>query len=118
MAVSALAAMELKRLVQQGNQVGLARRYQQALAKVFASPWLLSTSEDRRSPITTGGGHPGAAAKLMYGYVDGVKRAIARDPNALRTFVEVSHLLKPSTAMFRPGMITAVLRARTTRKEK
>lgn len=116
MAVAALAAMELKRLFQAGNQVGLARRYQQALAKVFASPWLLSTSEDMRSPITTGGGHPGAAAKLMYGYVDGVKRAIAQDPNALCTFVEVSHLLAPSSTMFRPGMIAAVLRTRNNRK--
>lgn len=116
MAVAALAALELKHLLQQGNQPDLAQRYQRALAKVFASPWVLSTSEDMRSPLTQGGGHPGAAARLMYGYVDGVKRAIAHDQKALRTFVEVSHLLTPSTAMFRPGMIAAVLRARNNRK--
>ena len=112
MAVAALAALALKQAIQQGNQPGLAQRFQKTLAKVFAAPWVLATSEDMRSPYTEGGGHPGTAERLMYGYVDGIKRLIAQDPKALRTFVEVSHLLKPSTAMFRPGMIVGVLRTR------
>jgi hypothetical protein len=116
MAVAALTALALRQAIQHGNQPGMAQRFQKSLAKVFAAPWVLATSEDLRSPYTEGGGHPGAAERMMYGYVDGIKRLIAQDPKALRTFVEVSHLLKPSTAMFRPGMIAGVLRVRNKRK--
>ncbi len=109
MAVAAQAALALDQILQGGNQKDTAHRFQKALAKVFAGPWVLATSEDLRSPFTKGGGQPGAGDRLMYRYVDGVKRLIAQDPKALRTFVEVSHLLKPSTAMLRPGMILRVL---------
>ena len=88
----------------------MAQRFQKRLAKVFAGPWVLATSEDLRSPLTEGGRKPGTVDRLMYRYVDGVKKRIAQDPKALRTFVEVSHMLKPSTAMLRPGIVWGVLR--------
>jgi 2-polyprenyl-6-methoxyphenol hydroxylase-like FAD-dependent oxidoreductase len=116
MAVSAQIAFELGQALQQGNRPGLAQRYQKAVAKVFASPWVLATSEDMRSPLTEGGGQPGFSSRLMYGYVDRLKQLIAADPSALRTFVGVSHLLKPSTALFQPGMIVGALRV-TSRRE-
>jgi flavin-dependent dehydrogenase len=109
MAVAAQTAVALEQRLKGGQQPEMARRFQQAVANIFAGPWVLATSEDMRSPITVGGGHPGAVDRLMYRYVDGVKRRIARDPKALRTFVEVSHLLKPSSAMMRPGMVWGVL---------
>lgn len=112
MAVAALTAIELEKALREptGNRPGLGRRFQQRLAKVFAAPWLMATSEDLRSPFTEGGASGGAASRLMYGYIDGVKRAIAHDEHALRIFVEVTHLLKPSTAMFQPAMVAGVLR--------
>lgn len=110
MAVAAQAALALDQVLKDGNQRDTAQRFQKALAKVFAGPWVLATSEDLRSPYTKGGGQPGATDRLMYRYVDGVKRLIAQDEDALRTFVEVSHLLKSSTAMLRPGMVWGVLR--------
>ena len=116
MAVSAQVALELKQALQQGNRPGLAQRYQKALAKVFASPWVLATSEDMRSPATEGSGHPSISDRLMYGYVDRLKQLIAQDPKALRTFVGVSHLLTPSTALFQPRIIVGALRAKSRRE--
>jgi 2-polyprenyl-6-methoxyphenol hydroxylase-like FAD-dependent oxidoreductase len=112
MAVAALTALTLDKTLREsaGDQPALARRFQKALAKVFAAPWLMATSEDLRSPFTEGGASGGAASRVMYGYFDGVKRAIAHDKSALRIFVEVTHLLKPASAMFHPAMVTAVLR--------
>ena len=109
MAVAAQAALALDQVLRGGQQRETAQRFQKVLAQIFAGPWVLATSEDLRSPITVGGGHPGAVDRLMYRYVDGVKRRIAHDPKALRTFVEVSHLLKPSSAMLRPGMVWGML---------
>lgn len=110
MAVAALTALLLDQVLKDASkQRFVAHRFQKALAKVFAAPWLMATSEDLRSPFTQGGSTGGLGSRLMYGYIDGVKQFIAHDEDALRTFVEVSHLLKPSTAMFRPGMVTGVL---------
>ncbi len=111
MAVAAQAALALAQTLKDARpgQPGMAHRFQKTLAKVFAGPWVLATSEDLRSPYAKGG-QPGATDRLMYRYVDGVKRLITRDDAAMRTFVEVSHLLKPSTAMLRPGMVWGVLR--------
>jgi hypothetical protein len=116
MAVSAQVSFELRQALAQGNRPGLAQRFQKAVAKVFASPWVLATSEDMRSPLTEGGGQPGFSSRLMYGYVDRLKQLIAQDPSALRTFVGVSHLLKPEAALFQPGMLVGALRV-TSRRE-
>lgn len=117
MAVAALTALTLDRVLKDasGNQRDTARRFQQALSKVFAAPWLMATSEDQRSPFITGGPSGGMGSRLTYGYIEGVKRLIAHDRDALRTFVAVTHLLEPSTAMFRPGMVMGVLRQATRR---
>jgi len=111
-AVAALTALELEKTLREstGNRPDLGRRFQKALAKVFATPWLMATSEDLRSPFTVGGASGGMASRLMYSYFDGVKRAIAHDEHALRIFVDVTHLLKPSAAMFQPAMVAGVLR--------
>jgi 2-polyprenyl-6-methoxyphenol hydroxylase-like FAD-dependent oxidoreductase len=111
-AVAALTALELEKTLRESteNRPDLGRRFQKALAKVFATPWLMATSEDLRSPFTVGGASGGMASRLMYSYFDGVKRAIAHDEHALRIFVDVTHLLKPSAAMFQPAMVAGVLR--------
>ncbi|HKT39469.1 MAG TPA: FAD-dependent oxidoreductase, partial [Ktedonobacterales bacterium] len=120
MAVAALTALELDKALREStrNQSDLGLRFQKAVAKVFAAPWLMATSEDLRSPFTEGGASGGASNRLMYGYFDGVKRAIAHDEHALRIFVEVTHLLKPSTAMFRPAMVAGVLRRSVGRRSR
>lgn len=118
MAVAALTALALDQTLKDGarKQNEVARRFQRDLAKVYATPWLMATSEDLRSPFTVGGSAGGIGSRMMYGYFDGVKQLIAHDNNALRTFVEVSHLLKPATAMFRPAIALGVARQKTRRR--
>jgi hypothetical protein len=86
-----------------------ARRFQRRLARRVAVAWLMATNEDFRYPETEGG-RPGPMGWLMHRYLDGVLQLANHSPAALRTFIEVSHLLKPPLSLFRPDIALGALR--------
>ncbi len=75
MTVAALGALILDECLHQrfqydrGNLTGLTQRFQQRLAQVNATPWLMATGEDLRWPTTEGGQLDGMS-QLMYEYID------------------------------------------------
>ena len=89
---------------------GLAQRFQRKLARIHEPAWLLATGEDFRYP-TTAGGRPGPSMRLLQRYIDRVIRATAEDPIVLRAFLEVWHMLKPPSALLRPGLAFRVMAA-------
>jgi 2-polyprenyl-6-methoxyphenol hydroxylase-like FAD-dependent oxidoreductase len=87
---------------------GLARRFQRALAQGLSGPWLLATGEDYRVPQTEGP-KPSPALRAVHAYADRVAVAAARHPQVFRTYLEVTHLLKPPAALFSPSVMARAL---------
>lgn len=112
MTTAALGAMALEKCLREqrnGNTIGLAQRFQKKLAKANATPWLLATGQDLRVRGTEGG-TPGLTTRLTHRYMDRALPLSTRDTAVRQTFLEVFHMLKPSTALFRPGIALRVLR--------
>ncbi|MDP9356295.1 MAG: pyridine nucleotide-disulfide oxidoreductase, partial [Chloroflexota bacterium] len=74
-----------------------------------ATAWLMATGEDLRYPETAGA-RPGVPTRLLQRYADGVLRAAMEDRRANAAFLDVLNLLAPPAALFRPGVLAAVLR--------
>lgn len=109
--VAALEAQTLDKCLHQHsnrNSKGFARQVQKQLATVHAVPWIAATSEDYRSPGTEGG-KPDFVTRLMHRYMDGILKLAMNNTDVYRTFLEVMHMLKPSTALFHPRIIFQVL---------
>ncbi len=116
MTVAALAARALaegldqqRRRRQDGNLAGFAHRVQRRVATSSATAWLMATGEDLRYPETAGA-RPGVPTRLLQRYADGVLRAAMEDRRANAAFLDVLNLLAPPAALFRPGVLAAVLR--------
>jgi hypothetical protein len=111
MMVATMGAMTLGRRLRKhpsANLTGLPRRFQRALAKEVQVPWQLAIAADYRVPVVEGE-TVGWATMLSYRYLDGLAQILPTTPFAHRTFVEVTHLLKPSTALFHPAIAWKVL---------
>jgi 2-polyprenyl-6-methoxyphenol hydroxylase-like FAD-dependent oxidoreductase len=111
MTASALGAYLLDELLQAKPgaftaQVG--RAFQSRLAKKLETPWLMATGEDFRWEDTEGE-RPGLVARLSQKYFDRVLKLANRDWHASRAFIEVVHLLKPPSSLFRPGILIPAL---------
>lgn len=89
---------------------GLSRRYFERAGRFLEAPWAMSTTEDFRLPGLTGP-RPFASGFLHW-YIERFQRLTASDDEAVRTFVEVMHMLRPPTAMFSPGLAWKVLTRR------
>jgi 2-polyprenyl-6-methoxyphenol hydroxylase-like FAD-dependent oxidoreductase len=117
MTVAALAALELARCLREqrrrqpaGDTAGLARHFQQQLARSNAPAWLMATGEDLRYP-TTEGARPDLPTRLMHRYVDRVIRVATQNQTVNRTFFNAMHMLTPPTALFRPAVLLPTLLA-------
>lgn len=114
MTVAALGASTLNECLHQqfqydqGNIAGLTKRFQQRLAQVNATPWLMATGEDLRWS-TTEGGQLDMMSQLMHEYMDKMLMPALDQPEILQTFAEVVHMLKPPTALFQPSILRQVL---------
>jgi 2-polyprenyl-6-methoxyphenol hydroxylase-like FAD-dependent oxidoreductase len=112
MTVAAQSTMALGHLLGQrqfnGNLTGLAKQAQKALAKISATPWAMASGEDLRLPEAEGD-RPGRLTSMLYKYSDAFRELLPYDQKAMRAFVEVTHLLKPPTALFRPRLVLGVL---------
>jgi 2-polyprenyl-6-methoxyphenol hydroxylase-like FAD-dependent oxidoreductase len=94
---------------------GLARRFQRRLARRNADPWMLSTGEDLRYPMTTGA-RVTAVTRLQHRYLDRVVVATTRDPAIADTYMQVGGLLARPTSLFAPRVLVAAARARPNRE--
>lgn len=91
---------------------GMARPFQKHLARVNELPWMMATGEDKRWPGSEGGTKGGAAEKVMLGYMNALTTLIPERQEIANTFFHVVHMLKPPTALFRPGVFApTILRA-------
>ena len=91
-----------------GDLSGLARRFQQRLAKVNSAPWMLATGQDHRYPATDGAPPPRINA-LLDRYLDRVVARSTEDPAVRLALLETFNMLRPPTALFRPRVMARVL---------
>ncbi|MGY1703896.1 FAD-dependent oxidoreductase [Geodermatophilus sp. SYSU D00697] len=93
-----------------GDLDGLARRFQRELARRNADPWMLATGEDLRYPTTTGT-TAGPLLRMQHRYLDRVDAASTRDPVVADVYSRVIGMLEKPTALFRPRILAAAVRA-------
>ena len=115
MTVAALDALTLDICLEQQqpsrgkeNFDGLSRRFQQQIAKVNQTPWMMATGDDLRWP-TTVGAKPDLITRLMQKYLDQVINAAVENNTVYKALSEVQNMLKPSTALFTPHILLKVL---------
>jgi flavin-dependent dehydrogenase len=113
MTASGNAALLLDRHLRTARRRGvtaatIAATFQRGLAKLNATPWTLATSEDFRWPATEGG-RPALPTRLTHRYMDHVLALSAEHVAVDRAFLEVLHLVKPPTTLFRPAILGRVL---------
>ena len=90
----------------------LPRAFFRAAARVIDDPWRLAVGEDLRFPGVAGPRPPGS--RLLDRYAELLQEATTADAEVYRTFLEVVNLIRPPTALFRPGTAWRVLRHRLT----
>ncbi len=115
MSVSGIGAMTLDACLKaqrtrrpDGDRDGLARRFQQRLAKANAIPWLFATSEDFRVPVAVGGPPP-FTTRLMHRYLDQLILLAVLSPRVNVVLGQVLHLVAPPIALFRPDIVALVV---------
>lgn len=113
MTVAALEAQRLDRWLRT-NQSSL--EFQKQIMGVVRGPWLLATSEDARLPGAEGT-QPSRFDRLQQNYADQFIWLACRDPQALSTFMAITHLTAPATAMLQPSLALKVM-GRMIRREK
>ncbi|MGY1794544.1 FAD-dependent oxidoreductase [Geodermatophilus sp. SYSU D00525] len=106
---------EQRRRQRAGDLDGLATRFQRRLARALADPWMFSTGEDLRFPTTTGT-EVTRTSRLMHRYLDRVLAASTQDPRVADLFARTLGMLEPASAVFRPHVVAAALRARLDRE--
>ena len=117
MTIAALGAVTLKdcleeqrRLRPDGSLAGLARRFQQRLAKLNKAPWLMATGEDYRYHETVGGS-PGVMTRFMHWYMNRVLALATREIEVRRLLLQVFSMVLPPSALFRRNVLFPALRA-------
>jgi 2-polyprenyl-6-methoxyphenol hydroxylase-like FAD-dependent oxidoreductase len=106
MTTAALAAEDLAKCLKEGRSDfdGVARRFQQRLARINKAPWVLATSEDLRYPRAEGATADNAT-RQMHKYMDRVHRSATRSVAVRRHFLEVQGMLKGPSTMFHPSVL-------------
>jgi 2-polyprenyl-6-methoxyphenol hydroxylase-like FAD-dependent oxidoreductase len=83
-------------------------RFQRELTRRLQPAWMFATSEDVRYP-----GAEGAAmnlsTRLMHRYFDGVLDRSLQDRKTRADFLQVLHMLRPPSLLFRPRVLLPVL---------
>ena len=86
---------------------GFSRGFQRKIARVIDSPWLLTTTEDFRSPRTVG--RRAWSSALLGWYTARIHRLTWSDRFTARRFLEVMHLTVRPTALFHPYIVFRAL---------
>ncbi|MEG4344999.1 2-polyprenyl-6-methoxyphenol hydroxylase-like oxidoreductase [Microcoleus sp. A003_D6] len=85
----------------EGNLTGLARQFQQKLAKLHAIPWTFAISQDSRYRLSEGA-KPNLATRLTIDYMDLVLKVLVGDAKVCQAFLEVLHLIESPAVLFHP----------------
>jgi 2-polyprenyl-6-methoxyphenol hydroxylase-like FAD-dependent oxidoreductase len=119
MTVAALGATTLEQCLRESPGYGgldsVGRRFQRALARVNATPWMLATGEDCRYRRTEGLS-PRIGTRLMHRYMDRVVALTTHDAAVRETLLSSFNMVAPLTATFRPGIAWRVLTSALTAK--
>ena len=86
---------------------GLSRRYFERAGRLLKMPWAMSTTEDLRLSELDETRPLGSS--FLYGYGEKLQQLTATDDEAVRTFMQVMHMLKPPRALFSPRLFWKVL---------
>ena len=89
------------------NLAGFSQRFQRKIARIIDSPWMLTTTEDFRSPRTVGRRAWWTAALCWY--TARIHRLTWSDRFTARRFLEVMHLTVRPTALFHPYIVFRAL---------
>jgi hypothetical protein len=108
MSAAALGADVLDRWLREAHRgPGAGRVFQRRLARATAPAWQLATGADYRFRAVEGPPQ-GPVARLTRRYFDAVMRAATRRPWLRRQLADVLQLLRPPSALFRPGVLARV----------
>lgn len=107
MSVAALAAVALDEHLRAHPRV-FGRTAQAAVAACAAGAWTIATEADLRFTAAPES-RPGPAARLAQWYRGRVSRVADRDQYVLRVLTDVLHLVRPPSALVRPGVAVRVL---------
>ncbi|MEG4068916.1 2-polyprenyl-6-methoxyphenol hydroxylase-like oxidoreductase [Microcoleus sp. Pol11C2] len=88
---------------QEGDLRGLARQFQQKLAKLHTIPWTFAISQDSRYRGSTGA-KPNLGTRLIIEYMELVLKALVDDAKVCQAFLEVVHMIKPPAVLFHPSI--------------
>jgi 2-polyprenyl-6-methoxyphenol hydroxylase-like FAD-dependent oxidoreductase len=90
-----------------GDLDRLPRRAAKTFARITATPWMLTTGNDKRYP-----GQPRKSLpdRLLDRYLDRLLRSATTDPGAALAFHRVLNLLDQPQALLAPGIVRRVLR--------
>ena len=113
MSVAAMSAAALAKHVERGdgNLDGVARSTLSEISRITQGVWLLATSADLEWPDTQGrpmGNSP--ADHFGRWYVDKLLNATAFDKEVRLAFLAVNQLVKPTVALFAPGIFLRVMK--------
>ena len=90
------------------NTHGFSGQFHKQLAKVVETPWMLATTEAFRYPQVAGKRPVGT--RFNHWYTSQIFELTAGDPTVYSAFLQVLHLLKEPTSLFRPAILWRVLR--------
>ena len=106
------ACLERHRRTGSARLGGFADRFRREAAKAIGGVWLQTTSEDLRYAETRGPRPPWV--RVLNWYSARVYELAWRDENVSRAFLQVMHLMRPATSLFRPAILARVLAAAVT----
>jgi 2-polyprenyl-6-methoxyphenol hydroxylase-like FAD-dependent oxidoreductase len=109
MTIAAIGALTLHECLSERTSTrGLARQFQERLAKVNEAPWMLATSQDLRYRETVGG-TVGLKTRFMHKYMDYVLRQASFDTDVRYVLLKVFSMLAKPSALFHPQIVISIL---------
>ena len=107
MTVAALEALELRRVLADGDR-DLARRFFRAVAAVVDVPWDIAVGSDLRFPGVEG--PRTAKVRAVNAYLGRLHVAAERDPEVGRAFLRVVNMVDRPERLLAPSVLARVLR--------
>jgi 2-polyprenyl-6-methoxyphenol hydroxylase-like FAD-dependent oxidoreductase len=110
MTVAALEAEALDKVLRATSGSGWERRFQQAVAKVVADPWLMGAGEDLRwEGVKLNGKPAGIPTRFIQRYMDLALPAGCSDPVVTQAFLAVFAMMAAPASLMRPAILLRVL---------
>jgi 2-polyprenyl-6-methoxyphenol hydroxylase-like FAD-dependent oxidoreductase len=113
MSVAALEALALRDCLNEGPE-DLARRFFRAAAKPLGLAWQMASGADLALPQVEG--HRSPSIRIANWYTERVLTAAESDGVVAETFLRMTNLVEPPTALLRPSMVARVMAAQGRRR--